>query len=190
MNVSLFEKLKIFKKNYNDNGFSLLELVVAVGILLVLTVGGLLAYNGITKNARQAALDNAVAEIYTAGMANWADNSPDTDMKDVIENWAKSSGYYYSITSDNSDGEHQNDGTFLISSKPLANTDDINENVIYYGTYIMDIEAYKNSSSMEDNPVDFKTNGGVYVQMLRIEWNKDSDGNNVVGADSLTASKG
>jgi len=42
------------KTTNKDLGFSLLELVVAVGILLVLTVGGLVAYNGIVENARQA----------------------------------------------------------------------------------------------------------------------------------------
>lgn len=63
------KKMKGYVKNYlkevDENGFSLLELVVAVGILLVLTVGGLLAYNGITRNARMAAVQSAADEVYT-----------------------------------------------------------------------------------------------------------------------------
>lgn len=55
--------LKTFK-NGNQEGFSLLELVIGVGIMLVLTVGGLLAYNGITANARQASVQRAASEIY------------------------------------------------------------------------------------------------------------------------------
>lgn len=69
----MFINIKRYFKRYNqdvsDSGFSLLELVVAVGILLVLTVGGLLAYNGITRNARVAAVQSAASEVYTGAVA-------------------------------------------------------------------------------------------------------------------------
>ena len=58
-----------YLKEVDEDGFSLLELVVAVGILLVLTVGGLLAYSGLTKNARVAAVQAAAAEVYTGAVA-------------------------------------------------------------------------------------------------------------------------
>lgn len=74
----------------NNDGFSLLELVVAVGILLVLTVGGLLAYNGITNNARQAAVDSAASEVYTAAVAYEADNQTDTDAAKAASDWMAS----------------------------------------------------------------------------------------------------
>lgn len=47
----------------NENGFSLLELVVSIGILLVLTVGGLIGYGAITTNAKKAAVENAAATV-------------------------------------------------------------------------------------------------------------------------------
>lgn len=66
---NVIELIKARREAAKNDGFSLLELVVAVGILLVLTVGGLLAYNGITDNARQAAVESAASEIYTAAVA-------------------------------------------------------------------------------------------------------------------------
>jgi len=70
----IMNKILIFLKERHerlkqDNGFSLLELVVAVGILLILTLGGLLAYNGITDNARNAAVQKAANEVYDTAMA-------------------------------------------------------------------------------------------------------------------------
>lgn len=53
----------------DDSGFTLLELVIAVGILLVLTVGGLLAYNGIIYSARVAAVQSAADEVYKGAVA-------------------------------------------------------------------------------------------------------------------------
>lgn len=88
-----FIQLNINKKNFNNDGFSLLELVVAVGILLVLTVGGLLAYNGITNNARQAAVNNIADEIYTVVSANLSDTDSSTTISSAVENWAESAGY-------------------------------------------------------------------------------------------------
>lgn len=86
------KKMKGYIKNYlkevNENGFSLLELVVAVGILLVLTVGGLLAYNGITKNARVAAVQSAADEVYTGAVAY---DSNGDDYKQAETEWNGSS---------------------------------------------------------------------------------------------------
>lgn len=75
------------KEFAKDDGFSLLELVVAVGILLVLTVGGVLAYQGITNNARQAAVDKAASEAFTAAQAYRLDSRSDTVAKDVEAEW-------------------------------------------------------------------------------------------------------
>jgi len=95
----MFESLKRItqlntkKKSFHEDGFSLLELVVAVGILLVLTVGGLLAYNGITNNARQASVNNIADEIYTVVSANLSDNDSSSTIASAMENWAESAGY-------------------------------------------------------------------------------------------------
>lgn len=50
----------------SDKGFSLLELVVSVGILLVLTAGGVLAYQQIMITARDAALTVIADELEIA----------------------------------------------------------------------------------------------------------------------------
>lgn len=63
----------------NENGFSLLELVVAIGILLVLTVGGLIGYSAITGNAKTAAAQSAASEISTAVMVALSDSDDGND---------------------------------------------------------------------------------------------------------------
>lgn len=72
-----------------DGGFSLLELVVAVGIILVLTVGGLVAYAGITKNSKQAAVNSAVDSVYTATIAYLNDGDDKTTVQTAAEEWNK-----------------------------------------------------------------------------------------------------
>lgn len=63
----------------NDDGFSLIELVVAIGVLLVLTVGGLIGYSSITQNAKEAAVETAAAEVYTAAKAYEANGDDPKD---------------------------------------------------------------------------------------------------------------
>lgn len=65
--------------SFNESGFSLLELVVAIGILLVLTVGGLIGYSEITDNARTAAAQTAASEISTGVMVALSDNVDTND---------------------------------------------------------------------------------------------------------------
>jgi len=84
------KKVEQRRTTLNDDGFSLLELVVAVGILLVLTVGGLLAYSGITDNARNAAVSSAASEVYTAAASYEADNQADTVASDAGSEWTAS----------------------------------------------------------------------------------------------------
>lgn len=84
--------VKYNKKTKTDDGFSLLELVVAVGILLVLTVGGLLAYNGIINSARQAAVENAAETVYNQAMIYKTDNNSNTTIQTAVDNWNESAG--------------------------------------------------------------------------------------------------
>lgn len=80
-------KLLDYLKQKGEGGFSLLELVVGVGVVLVLTVGGVLGYNGITDQARQAAVDKAASEAFTAAQAYRLDNQASTVAKDVEGEW-------------------------------------------------------------------------------------------------------
>lgn len=105
---NVIEFVKARREAAKNDGFSLLELVVAVGILLVLTVGGLLAYNGITNNARQAAVDSAASEIYTAASAYEADNDPKTKAEDAATEWVASQAPgagFTALAGLNNDGE-------------------------------------------------------------------------------------
>lgn len=81
-----------------DKGFSLLELVIAVGVLMILTVIGLLTYRGITDSARQAAVNNAAETIYNRAMTYKTEG---TTIQKAVEEWNKASG----MTSDIAEGE-------------------------------------------------------------------------------------
>jgi hypothetical protein len=48
-------KAHVFVARKNNSGFSLIELVVTMGIMIILTVGGVIAFTAVRKNAEQAA---------------------------------------------------------------------------------------------------------------------------------------
>ncbi len=58
-------------------------MVIAMGVLIVLTVGGILAYNGIQHNSRTAATLAAAKSVYTAANAYDLDNSDATAPEDA-----------------------------------------------------------------------------------------------------------
>jgi len=60
-----------------EDGFSLIDVVVTVAIIVALSVGGFIAYNGIISNAQKAAVQGAADQVYTAAMTAY--NSTDGD---------------------------------------------------------------------------------------------------------------
>jgi surface protein len=78
------------KQSRARSGFSMLEAVVVVGVLLALAVGGFLAYGQITTNAKIAKVKSAASEIYTAALVNQIDGDPRTKAEDVIETYNNS----------------------------------------------------------------------------------------------------
>jgi photosystem II stability/assembly factor-like uncharacterized protein/Tfp pilus assembly protein PilE len=72
------------KKTRLATGFSMLEAVVVVGVLLALAVGGFFAYGPITKNAKIAKVKSAVSDVYTAVAVAQIDGDPTTSATDVI----------------------------------------------------------------------------------------------------------
>lgn len=74
-----------------DKGFSLLELTIGIGILLVLTAGGLLGYNGIMNNARKAAVESAATDVMIHVLdANSIDGTFDEKVEainKVVDEW-------------------------------------------------------------------------------------------------------
>lgn len=75
----------------NEDGFSLLELVVAIGIILVLTVGGLIGYSQITDNARKAAVESAASAVMTAALVELSTNDFTVEkVEAVADKWNES----------------------------------------------------------------------------------------------------
>ena len=50
----------------NEGGFSLIDVVVTVAIIVALSVGGFVTYTGIVDNAKSAATASAADQVYTA----------------------------------------------------------------------------------------------------------------------------
>lgn len=66
----------------DQDGFSLLELVIAVSIMLILGIVGFVSYQSYTDNARQAAVDTASHDVLTAVVA--AVNTHDGNPAEVV----------------------------------------------------------------------------------------------------------
>jgi surface protein len=79
------------KNSKKQTGFSMLEAVVVVGVLLALAVGGFLSYGQITENAKIAKVKSTVSEVYTAVMVNQIDGDPTTSAAEVIDRFNESS---------------------------------------------------------------------------------------------------
>lgn len=74
-------------KPRDGTGFSMLEAVVVVGVLLALGVGGLFAYGPIVKNAKLAKVKSALSEVYTAVTVAQIDGDPTTSPLTVIDTY-------------------------------------------------------------------------------------------------------
>jgi surface protein len=68
-----------------ETGFSMLEAVVVVGVLLALAIGGFLAYGPITENAKIAKVRSAASEVHTAALVASIDGDPSTDPQGVLD---------------------------------------------------------------------------------------------------------
>lgn len=70
-----------------ETGFSMLEAVVVVGVLLALAVGGFFAYGPIAENAKIAKVKSAAAEIHTGVLVASMDGDVATTPQKVIDDW-------------------------------------------------------------------------------------------------------
>lgn len=75
------------RKHTLETGFSMLEAVVVVGVLLALAVGGFFAYGPITHNAKMAKAKSIASQAYTAAMVAQYDNDPSTSPATTIEDF-------------------------------------------------------------------------------------------------------
>jgi hypothetical protein len=90
--IRLLADFRHFKKYQLETGFSMLEAVVVVGVLLALAVGGFFSYGPITENAKKATVKSAASEAYTGVLVASMDGDSNTDPQDVIDQWNGSTG--------------------------------------------------------------------------------------------------
>lgn len=101
----IFDSMRWFshlikKKSRLETGFSMLEAVVVVGVLLALAVGGFFAYGPIVNNAKMAKMKSAASQVYTAITVSLLDGDPTTSPQGVVDSYNDStSGIKFSIRS-------------------------------------------------------------------------------------------
>lgn len=77
-----FREQELVEKR-DEDGLSLLEIVIAVAIIAIFAVVGIVGFQSLTDNAREAALDSAANQVLTAAIA--ADNQPGSGAADVLK---------------------------------------------------------------------------------------------------------
>lgn len=77
----------VYQKTDHQDGFSLLELIVAVSIMLILGTTGFVSYQVYTDNARHAAADTVAHNVLTATVAS--DNTPNGDPIEELKTYNK-----------------------------------------------------------------------------------------------------
>ena len=90
LSAKMTASLKKYRDNIKAGGFSMLEAVVVVGVLLALAVGGFIAYGKITENAKKASTEAAASSVYTAILAAGMDGDSETVPGDVITDYNNS----------------------------------------------------------------------------------------------------
>ena len=71
----------------NEGGFSLIDVVVTVAIIVALSVGGFVTYAGIVDNAKKAAVAGAADQVYTAAVVAENDSDPLTTPASVVSSY-------------------------------------------------------------------------------------------------------
>jgi type II secretory pathway pseudopilin PulG len=79
-----------YPSQLKEKGFSMLEAVVVVGVLLALAVGGFIAYGQITEHAKKATVETAASSVYTAALSAEADGDPATGWQKVQDDYNNS----------------------------------------------------------------------------------------------------
>lgn len=99
-----------------ETGFSMLEAVVVVGVLLALAVTGFFSYGSITENTKKAKVRSAASEIHTGVLVASMDNDPNTKPKDVIDNWNGSTDQIFVEILKPAAGETSANGDFCVQA--------------------------------------------------------------------------
>lgn len=90
----MINKLKTMRANRlgkDESGFSLIDVVVTVAIIVAISVGGFIAYNGIVLNAKQGAVEFAATNVYRAAAAYENDGDDSTSACSAVREYNSSS---------------------------------------------------------------------------------------------------
>lgn len=77
------------ERERNEDGFSLIELVVAIGILMIISGGGVISYSSLMKNVKQQAVEDTVSLVNSMSVANITDENEFTTLEQVVELYNK-----------------------------------------------------------------------------------------------------
>jgi surface protein len=107
-----------------ETGFSMLEAVVVVGVLLALAIAGFFAYGAITQNAKKAAIKDAADKVHTAVLVADTDGNANTKPEDVIDGWNVSTDQtFVELLKDSSGKVKRANGDFCVEATNLPARD-------------------------------------------------------------------
>lgn len=74
----------------SEKGFSLIDVVVTVAIIVALSIGGFVAYTGLVDNAKQGAVDYAASNVYKSALTYESDGRDETSACSAIDEYNES----------------------------------------------------------------------------------------------------
>lgn len=76
-----------FKKTPKEDGFSLIDVVITVAIIVALSVAGFISYTSIIYNAKLASISTAATEVYSAAIVFMNDTDDDTTLERSVNEY-------------------------------------------------------------------------------------------------------
>lgn len=124
MNKSSIKKPNRFRvlpeKRQLETGFSMLEAVVVVGVLLALAIGGFFAFGPITENAKIAKVKSAASEVHTGVLVSSMDGDSETSPQKVIDTWNGSTDKIKVEIIPTTTGDPRANGDFCVQATNVA----------------------------------------------------------------------
>lgn len=94
------------KKERTEAGFTLIELVSAVSLMMLLTVLGMVGYGKVIENHENKATDLAAQSALLEVMKAYRDYDDNTTVETALEEWKQSYGKYADINVEAGETEH------------------------------------------------------------------------------------
>lgn len=92
LRIFIHDLLKRKGRSFNEDGFSILDLIVAVGVILVLTSSTIGVYNVVNSNAKNTAVTRAANQVLKAAMVFQSDGLEYTTPQGAVDQWESSKG--------------------------------------------------------------------------------------------------